>query len=240
MREDDPRAFASPGRAYLTGARAVLPFMIGTIPFGLVTGVATRAAGLSTWEAAAMTLMVFAGTAQLAVLPLLVVGAPALVILATAFIVNLRFVIYSAGSVPYFGGLPLRWRLTLGYFMTDTGFALFTHNVAQRANLPNTHWYFLGGGNVVAITWICSAVAGVTVGASFPPEWRLEFAAVLAILALLAPFVRGRADFAAAVVAGVVALAASGLPLKLGLIAGAIAGIVAGTLTERMQRRVAA
>jgi predicted branched-subunit amino acid permease len=237
VREDDPRAFAAPARAYLTGAQAVLPFMAGTVPFGMVTGVATRAAGLTGWEAAAMTVMVFAGTAQIAALPLLVAGAPAAIIIATAFIVNLRFVIYSAGAVAYFGHLPWRWRLLLGYFMTDTGYALFARNVAPRAGLPNTHWYFLGGGNVIALVWCGSALLGIVAGSRFPPEWQLEFAATLGLLALLAPFVRSRAEFAAALTAGVVALGASGLPLKLGLLVGALAGIAAGAATERMLTR---
>ena len=67
-----------------------------------------------------------------------------------------------------------------------------------------------------------------------PAEWRLEFAATLGILALLAPFVRSKPDFAAAAVGGAVALACSGLPMKLGLVAGAICGIFAGVLAEQM------
>lgn len=225
--------FESPRRAYLAGVAASLPFVVGTVPFGLVTGIATKAAGLSPFEAAAMTLIVFAGTAQIAALPLLVAGVPAPVIILTAFIVNLRFLIYSASASPYFRHMPLRWRLLLGYFVTDTGFALFMRRVADRPDLPHRHWFFLGSGNVVAVVWIASAVVGVFAGAQVPKSWQLEFAATLGILALLVPFVRARAEFAAAVAAGTVALAASGLPMKLGLVCGAVAGIAVGALTER-------
>ncbi len=116
--------YTTPRSAYLGGAKAVWPFLFGTVPFGLVTGIATKAAGLSAPEAVAMTAMVFAGTAQIAAMPLLVAGAPGLVVVLTAFIINLRFMIYSATAAPYFRHLPLRWRFALGYFMTDTGFAL--------------------------------------------------------------------------------------------------------------------
>ncbi len=229
-----PQESDSPRAAYLAGAAAVLPFLAGTVPFGLVTGVATRAAGLSFWEASAMTLLVFAGTAQIASLPLLVAGAPALVVIFTAFIINLRFVIYSASAAPYFRHLPMRWKLVLGYFTTDTGFALFLRKLADRPDYPNRHWYYLGGGNVIALGWIITSAVGIHAGALVPGAWRLEFAATLGILALLAPFVRGRPQFAAAVIGGGVALAASGLPLKLGLVCGAIAGIAGGVLTERI------
>jgi 4-azaleucine resistance transporter AzlC len=224
-------------QAYLAGAAAVLPFIAGTIPFGLVTGIATKAAGLTALEAAAMTVIVFAGTAQIAALPLLVAGVPGVVIILTAFIINLRFVIYSASAAPYFRELPIRWKLLLGYFVTDTGFALFMRRVADRPDLPLRHWFFLGAGNVVAVVWILSAFVGTVAGAQVPEAWQLEFAATLGILALLVPFVRGRAEFAAAATAGTVALLASGLPMKLGLVCGAVAGIAAGALSERIMVR---
>ena len=49
-----------------------------------------------------MSLLVYAGSAQLAALPLIAAGAPLWVIVATGFITNLRFVIYSAALRPHF------------------------------------------------------------------------------------------------------------------------------------------
>ena len=86
---------------------------------------------------------------------------------------------------------------------------------------------------MVAAVWLLSALVGIVAGAHFPTAWKLEFAATLAILALLAPFVRDKPEFAAAVTGGVVALAAISLPLKLGLVCGALAGMAAGALMER-------
>jgi predicted branched-subunit amino acid permease len=50
---------------------------------------------MSVVEAVAMTLFVYAGSSQLAAIPLIVAGAPAWVIWATGFCVNLRFVVFS-------------------------------------------------------------------------------------------------------------------------------------------------
>ena len=230
--------FTSPRAAWIAGATGVAPFLIGTIPFGVVTGVATVAAGLSASEAVAMTLLVFAGTAQIAALPLLAAGAPVLVIILTAFIVNLRFLIYSATVAPYFKHLPLRWKLLVGYFVTDTGFAMFMRKVADKPTMEHRHFYFVGGGMMIAFVWCLAAFVGVFAGARVPLEWRLEFAATLAILALMAPVIRSRGEFAAAVIGGGVALAGAGLPLKLGLVLGAVAGIAGGALTDRVMKRV--
>ena len=235
----DPEApaghqYARPRAAFLAGAKAVVPFLFGTVPFGLITGMATKAAGLSAAASIAMTAMVFAGTAQISSLPLLAAGAPGLVIILTAFIINLRFVIYSATAAPYFSHLSLRWKFLLGYFMTDTGFALFMRRVATQPRMRYRHWYFLGSGVTVASVWLLTAVIGVVAGSRVPPAWHLEFAASLGILALLAPFVRSKPDFAAAAVGGAVALLCAGLPMKLGLVAGAIAGIAAGVMAEQV------
>ena len=231
--------FASPRAAWIAGATSVTPFLFGTIPFGLVTGIATKAAGLSLEASMVMTIMVFAGTAQISALPLISAGAPVLVIILTAFIVNLRFMIYSATVAPYFKHLPLRWKFLIGYFVTDTGFAMFMRKVANKPDWPQRHWFFIGGGMVIASVWCLSVLVGILAGTRVPPEWRLEFAATLAIIALMAPVIRSRGEFVAAMIGGGVALAGAGLPMKLGLVLGAVAGIAGGALTDRIMNREA-
>ena len=68
----------------------------------MISGVAMVKGGLAVPWAIAMSLLVYAGSAQLAALPLIVAGAPLWVIVATGLITNLRFVIYSAALRPYF------------------------------------------------------------------------------------------------------------------------------------------
>src|SRR5690606_9738483 len=77
------------------GMRSSSPIAPGVAAWGLMTGVAMVNAGMSVFEAVAMTLLVYAGSSQLAAIPLIVAGAPAWVIWATGFCVNLRFVVFS-------------------------------------------------------------------------------------------------------------------------------------------------
>ena len=73
-----------------------------------------------------MTLLVYAGSSQLAAIPLIVAGAPAWVIWATGFCVNLRFVVFSLHLRAYLMHLP-RWRrLVNGFLTADMSYALFT------------------------------------------------------------------------------------------------------------------
>ena len=96
----------------------------------------------------------------------------------------------------------------------------------------------MGSATTLYVSWQLAVVAGVLAGAGVPADWSLDFVVVLTFIALLVPVVRTRADLAAAVVAGVLALAASGLPYRLSLIAGSIAGIAAGVALDFSRRQV--
>ena len=94
--------------AFRQGVTDMLGTGLGVGAWGLVTGVAMVRSGLDPWLALLMSLTVYAGSSQLASLPLIAAGAPIWVVLLTGFVVNLRFVIYSAQWRFYFGHLP-RW-----------------------------------------------------------------------------------------------------------------------------------
>ncbi|RYY67372.1 MAG: branched-chain amino acid ABC transporter permease, partial [Comamonadaceae bacterium] len=105
--------------AFRTGMREMSPQAPGIAAWGLMTGVAMVKSGLSLTESGLMALLVFAGSSQLAAMPLLIAGAPAWVILATGFCVNLRFVVFSLHLRPYMLHMPLWRRLTHGYLTAD-------------------------------------------------------------------------------------------------------------------------
>ncbi|HEU5138295.1 MAG TPA: AzlC family ABC transporter permease [Steroidobacteraceae bacterium] len=223
--------------AFRAGQRAILPSLPGAFAWGMVSGVAMVKGGLSVPWAIMMSLIVYAGSAQLAALPLIAAGAPLWVIVATGLITNLRFVIYSAALRPYFADEPWRKRAALGFFMTDFTFTRFMR-AAQEGELPaRSDSWFAGVCANNWITWQVSALTGI-VGASYvPTDWGLEFTGTLALVALVGPSLNARPAIVGAVTAAVVALIAYPLPFKLGLFCGAIAGIVAASLADAGQRR---
>ena len=85
---------------FVRGARDMTSTALGIGAWGLLTGIAMAKSDLAMPLAVLMSLIVFAGSAQLAALPLLAGGAPLWVIWATALCVNLRFVIFSVGWRP--------------------------------------------------------------------------------------------------------------------------------------------
>jgi len=91
--------------------------------WALVTGVAMAKSGLTTGEAVGMSFLVYAGSAQLAALPLIAGNFPIWTIWLTAAIVNLRFVISSAGIQLHFKDRAFWKRSVLGYLNGDLNFA---------------------------------------------------------------------------------------------------------------------
>ena len=206
---------------------------LGIAAWGLVTGVAMVTSGLSLPLALAMTFLVYAGSAQLAALPLIVAGAPLWVLWATAFCVNLRFVIYSAHWRRYFGHLPRAQRLLLGYFAVDLSYVLFARRFPEGVPQPEQLPYFWGGVVWNWISWQGASLLGILIADKVPTQWNLGFAGVLALLGVTYSLLSDKKSWAAAGVAAVVAVAAFALPLKLNIVVGVAAGVAIGLLLER-------
>jgi len=215
------------------GVRDMSGISLGLAAWGLVTGVAMVNSGLSVPMALFMTFTVFAGSAQLAVLPLMVAGAPLWVIWATAFCVNLRFIIFSAQWRPYFVGLPRWQRVTLGYIGVDLSFVLFMRRYPDPRPGPGQLAYFAGTNALSWFAWQLSSVLGIVLADSVPAHWGLGFAGVLALLALVFSMLSDRATTLAAVVAGAAAVAAYALPLKLNIVFAIAVAVCLGMFLDR-------
>jgi len=222
---------------FIAGVRDELPIVVGVVPFGMIYGALAVGAGMPPAVAQAASIVIFAGSAQFLTAQLVGIGAPAVVIIASAVIVNLRHLLYSASMAPYLRPLRPAWRWGLAYLLTDEAYAVtITRFRAQQARgLPMLHrkWYLLGAGLTLWIFWQASTAVGVIFGARVPAGWGLDFALPLTFIALVIPAIRDRAEAAAAVAAGVVAVAAAGMPFKLGLMLGLLAGIATGLFVWR-------
>jgi len=218
------------------GARDILHVALGIGAWALVTGVAMVKSGLSVPLALFMTLTVFAGSAQLAALPLMTAGAPLWVIWAAATCVNLRFVIFSSFWRPYFAPYPRRQRLLLGYFSGDLNYVLFMQRFPEPRPHPDQLPYFWGGVAVNWAAWQGLSVLGILLADAVPAAWGLGFAGVLALLGVTASLLHNRATWAAAGVAACAAVAAYALPLRLNIIAAIAAAVAAGLMIEALER----
>jgi len=236
----DPEVLRAERRAaFKEGAFTVTPALVATGIWGLVTGVAMVKSGLTESMALTMTVLVYAGSAQLTALPLIASGAPLWLVFAAGLVVNLRFLIFSATLHPYFRTLSWPRRLALGYFTTDISFVLFIPRFgdAKVRGTTQQRWFFLGTLVPNWFAWQASSVAGILLGATVPAGWSLDFAAVLALMAIVLPLIKTRPVLVSAIAAGMAAWLGQPLPLRLGLAGAVIVGVAAGMWAERHENK---
>lgn len=226
---------------YQRGMRDMVSVAPGLAAWGMMTGVAMVKSGMSLIEALSMTLLVYAGSSQLAAIPLIAAGAPVLVILATGFCVNLRFVVFSAHMRPYLMHLPRRTRLFVGYLTADISYVMFTKRYHQpprgalerKAQLA----YLLGGCTANWCSWQLASLLGIGLAHSVPPQWGLGFAGILALLGVACSLASSRLRVLSAGVAGAAAVAAFALPFKLNIVVAIAAAVALSLLLEKTPSR---
>lgn len=218
-------------QAFLAGVRACIPLAPGVLLFGMVCGAAAAAAGLTPGQSFALSWLVFAGSSQIVATQLFVADAPGWVIVLTGWIVNLRFMMYSATLAQQFRGESRRSRWLAGYLLTDQAFAVtLARALDGRRDIP---WFYLGIAAALWLYWQVASLAGIFLGARVPASWSMDFVVALTFIGVLAPLLRDRAMAAAAVSGGLTSVFLV-LPLKLNLMAAALIGAAVGITMEKL------
>jgi 4-azaleucine resistance transporter AzlC len=212
--------------AFLRGFRAMVPLWLGVVPFGLAYAVVARAAGLSALETQALSLLVFAGSAQFSAAGLFGRGAGGIEIVFTTFLLNVRHVLYGL-ALSRTVRLPWRRRLPAAFLLTDEAFGVAA--ASRERSFPR----LLGVELSLFVTWNLATAGGIVLGSAIrdPAELGVDFVFPLAFLALLVPLLRRRVDVAVALTAGVTAWLVSrveqgGVPIVVAGVAGAALGAV--------------
>lgn len=218
------------------GIRDTLPMTIGIVAWGVVAGVAMAKSGMGVPLALFMSFATYAGSAQIAALPLITSDAPMWVVWATTLCVCLRFMAFSFQYRPYFVHLPRKQRIALSFVMGDTNFVLFIRRFPECKPGIAYEQYFLGSATVTFLAWQTSITTGILAGNVIPPSWGLGFAGTMALLALTCTQLRDRASWAAALVAACAAVAAYALPLRLNIVVAIAAAVSIGILGDHFKQ----
>ncbi len=221
---------------FAIGLREMLTVAPGIGAWGVMTGVAMVESGMNLVAVLLMAVLVFAGSSQLAALPLLAGGAPMWVVLATGFCVNLRFIVFSAHLRPYVRHQSRLRRLMSGYLFADINYVFFTRRfptpATERDAILAQDAYWVGSGVCGWAVWSLTGLVGVGLGSSVPRSWGLGFAAILALLAITGSLITSRLQLLSATVAGVVAIVAYALPLKLNILVAIGVAVLACLVSE--------
>jgi predicted branched-subunit amino acid permease len=209
------------------GARAMVPWLAGIVPFGLVIGVSAARADVPALAGWLTGPLIYAGSAQLAAISLLGAGAAPVAVVASALIINIRLVFYSATMARYWRGTPWWWRLVAGYLIVDPSVAVGLDGY-RRLGRGRGHAHYLGGAVLLWVSWLAAIAVGVMAGAGLPAWLHLQFVIPLYLVGQAIARLAHPAQRRAIVAAATVALLALQAPLQLGIALAIAAGVTAG------------
>ena len=229
----DIHTHRQPTAEFWLGVRHELPLQLGVIPFGLVFGILGLASGLTSLQTILLSSILFGGASQVVFAQLWAAGVPPLVVGGSVGVVNLRHVLYSASMAQYLRHLPLKWRILLGYLLTDEAYAVSIKRFQDGPDSPYQHYHLLGSGVTLWVAWQASTLVGVIGGTTIPVSWSLSFAIPLTFIALVLPALKHRAEILAALAAGFTAILCQSMPYNLWLMTAALIGIGVGMASRR-------
>ncbi len=185
--------------------RRTMPIIMGYIPVGFAYGVLAQKVGLSPLNTLLMSVLVFAGSAQLIAVGLMAAGVPPLSVIVTTFVVNLRHLLMSAALSPHFKTWK-KWELALFSFeLTDETFALHASRFAAGDTFKSETFCI----NVIAqCSWVLGTWLGI-VASTLITDVKpigLDYALPAMFIALFVAQIKERLHVLVALAAGTVSV----------------------------------
>jgi 4-azaleucine resistance transporter AzlC len=204
---------------------------IATGAYGISFGAVAVASGLDVLQSCALSLLVFTGASQFALVGVLAAGGPPLSGAATALLLGSRNTLYGIRLAPLLGWSGVR-RAAAAHLVIDESTAM----AVMRPNATAARVGFLSTGLAVFVLWNLATLAGALAGTALgdPRAYGLDAAVGAAFLALLWPRLSDRrnqvvAVLGAALALGLVPVTAAGVPV----LAAAGVAVLAGMLSRR-------
>jgi 4-azaleucine resistance transporter AzlC len=182
------------------------PLAPGIFIYGMVFGVLASERGLAWFQSLLMSIFIYSGSAQLAVLQGWTPTPAIAPLVATILVINARYLLYGASIQPWLSTAgPARAFATL-FVLGDGNWALSMRE--YHAGYRDAGFIF-GSGLATFAPWLIGTVAGYLLGNSVPDPSRfgLDFMLVAFAAAIGISVWRGKEDVVPAIAAIAVALA---------------------------------
>ncbi|MBY5034302.1 AzlC family ABC transporter permease [Streptococcus gallolyticus] len=165
-------------KSFVQGMQDAIPVGLGYVSIGLAFGIVAAGSGWSWWEVALSSIFVYAGSAQFALVSLLLIGDSLLAIAMTVFLINLRNMLMSLHATTFFKKAPLWEGMLIGTLITDESYGVLMGEAVHNDHIA-TNW--MHGNNVFSyLSWILATVTGALLGAMIPnpSSFGLDYALV--------------------------------------------------------------
>lgn len=174
----------STGAAGWQGGIAMLPLAIACVPWGVLTGALAIQAGFTPLQGQFMSLLVFAGAAQLSALSMYASGVGLLPILGSTVVISSRHLLYSLNFRNYVNqfSAPKRW--AVAFVLTDEMFAVSESDTRRTGVFCYT--YALASGFTFYVIWNIATALGIFAAGSLAnlAELGLDFAIAATFIAM--------------------------------------------------------
>ena len=218
------------------GVVDMLPLSLAVLPWGILFGSIAVQRGFRWLEAQMFSAIIFGGAVQIVTVELIADNASLVTVLFTAFVISSRHFLYGLALREKLSPKPLRWRLGLGFLLTDELFALSGHRRAYQGKLRLV--YALAAGGSFYLAWNLWTFIGIVAGASLPDltELGLDFAIAATFIALVVSEIKTLPTLAAVITAAIFSLIFSLWQFELGLVVAALLAMLAGFTVQNLRR----
>lgn len=172
-------------KGFIDGVRDAIPTALGYISIGIAFGVVAAAAKISAVEVGLMSLLIYGGSAQFAMVAMFAAQADLLTITMTVFLVNLRNMLMSLHATTIFTKTPVVQNILMTSLITDESYGVLLGENVHNKNITAA---WMHGNNVIGyLAWALSTIIGTLMGSIIPnPEiFGLDFALIAMFIGLL-------------------------------------------------------
>jgi 4-azaleucine resistance transporter AzlC len=215
--------------------RDALAIGLATGAYAVSFGVLAVAAGLTPAQACAMSVLVFTGASQFAVIGVLGAGGSPAAALAPALLLAARNAVYGLALVPVLRGRRAARALKAQLVIDES-----TAMARAQEDPADAHRAFLATGLSVFVFWNLGTLAGALAGGGLgdPRDLGLDAMFPAAFLALLAPQLRRPGAPTAAIAGALVALVLMPVvPVGVPVLAAVLGVVPAMVVVHRALRR---
>ncbi len=221
---------------FFKGFKSMLPITTGVIPFGLVMGAVAYAANLTAFQGLGMNFIMFSGSAQIAVVELMIQDTASLIVILTGLLINLRFMLYSAAFAPYVEDSSFWVKVFCTYNLTDQTYNVMKTNEDLFKTKKEAVVFYMGASICMLLAWHCSVIFGFMFGNFVPPSISLDYAIPLSFITLIVPTLKHKKYIYVAVFSAVVSILLKSIPYNLGLLSTTVLALCFGAYLNQREK----
>ncbi len=217
------------------GALHILPLCLAVLPWGVLAGSMAVSQGFTALESIGLSVLVFAGAAQLVTISMVAAGSGFVAICLTILVITAQHLLYALILREHVSSLPFRKRLPVAFLLTDELFAL---SVGKRSY---DFAYLMGAGLCFYLAWLAFTVIGVLLASSVPnlADYHLDFSIVATFIAIVVPMIKRLSSLVGVLVSLLLSLLLNSLEVSGAIVIAGLLGMLCAVGVARWRGETA-